>query len=83
MNDLEYGILRGAVLNALRYGVPSQALGVLQGAGMVADVSAYSDELEALYSWAFLAGSCAIDRQFDDAQRKAVNKTVIEGLSHD
>ena len=83
MTFQQFNTLRAAVLNTLRYGAPNQALGMLQGAGMVADVSAYSDELEALYSWAFLAGSCAIDRQFDDAQRKAVNKTVIEGLSHD
>ena len=83
MTFQQLNTLRAAVLNTLRYGAPSQALGMLQGAGMVADVSAHSDELEALYSWFFLAGWCAIDRQFDDAQHKAVNKTVIEGLSHE
>jgi hypothetical protein len=75
MTKQQFEALRNAVLNTLHYGQANQALGMLQGAGMVADVSAYSDDFEQLYSWAFMAGSCAIDRQYDNQQRQEWHET--------
>lgn len=69
MSDLEFDILRSTVLNALYYGAIEQALGMLQGAGIVADVSSHMAEWEKLYSWVFMAGSCAIERKAEDAQK--------------
>jgi hypothetical protein len=77
MNDLEFDILRSTVLNALHYGACEQALGMLQGAGIVADVSSHMAEWEQLYSWVFMAGSCAIDRQFDNQQRQEWHETQV------
>lgn len=70
MNDLEFDILRSTVLNALHYGAIDQALGMLRGAGIVADVRPdQMPEWQQLYAWVFMAGSCAIERKAEDAQK--------------
>ena len=75
MTPQQFDVLRDAVLNTLRYGNATQALGMLQGAGMTGATRAYSDKMECLYSWVIAAGSCAIDRQFDNQQRQEWHET--------
>ena len=71
MTTEQFNALRNAVLNTLYFGACEQALGMLQGASIVANI-ATSDlaEWSQLFAWVNQAGSCAIDRKTDNAQRK-------------
>jgi len=71
MNNEQFNALRNAVLNALYFGAWEQAIGMLQGASIVANVATNNlHEWEQLFAWVNMAGSCAIDRKTDNAQRK-------------
>lgn len=78
MTTEQFNVLREAVLNTLHYGLPEQALGMLQGACCVTNVSvAQSDDLDQLFAWVNMAGTCAIDRKFDDAQMQEWHDTQV------
>ena len=75
MNQQQFNQIKAVVLSMLRHGEYQQALGMLQGAGVVADVGSHVAEWEQLHSWVNLAGECAIDRKFDDMQRQEWHDT--------
>ena len=78
MTTEQFNALRNAVLNTLYFGAHEQALGMLQGASIVANVTTNNlAEWQQLFAWVNMAGSCAIDRKFDSAQHKA---TLEDGV---
>ena len=78
MSNEQFNALRNAVLNTLYFGACEQALGMLQGASIVANVATNDlAEWSQLFAWVNLAESCAIDRKLDSAQRKV---TLEDGV---
>ena len=75
MNQQQFDAIKAMVLSMLRLGEYQQALGMLQGAGIVADVGSHMAEWEQMYSWGGMAGECAIDRKFDDMQHQEWHDT--------
>ena len=73
MNQQQFNAIKAMVLSMLRFGEYQQALGMLQGACAVTSLHvthANGLDIDQLFKWANLAGECAIDRRFDNAQHQ-------------
>ena len=78
MNESQFNAIKAMVLSMLRGGAIDQALGMLQGACAMTNLHVtYANglDIDQLFKWVNLAGECAIDRQFDDMQRKEWHDT--------
>ena len=78
MNQQQFNQIKAVVLSMLRFGEYQQALGMLQGACAVTNLHVtYANglDIDQLFKWVNLAGECAIDRKFDNAQRQEWHDT--------
>ena len=78
MDQKQFDAIKAMVLSMLRHGAYQQALGMLQGACAVTSLHVtYANglDIDQLFKWVNMAGECAIDRKFDNAQRQEWHDT--------
>ena len=80
MNQQQFNQIKAMVLSMLRFGEYQQALGMLQGACAMTNLQStkangLARDLDQLFKWVNMAGECAIDRKFDNAQRQEWHDT--------